>query len=215
MTIWWYHKKNWNRNDLGGGLYWPNICICICICVHYLILRSHDEITRAGAKELVRMSHRGCCRGGPTAHPLVDLLPLLHPFFGHITTFLTFWLLPLLHLFWTYCHQVDIRARWFLWNVSANSHMTSVTKRNMLDPTGKVGDCSYTRHNHHPLGWIFLQGENMSFFSFLIFFRKHCLHNVLNLHQLPNGTYRCYNCVPHILPTPCTSLTYVAEKVPS
>ena len=110
---------------------------------------------------------------------------------------------------------VSTRARWFLWNVSANSHMTSVTKRNMLDPTGKVGDCSYTRHNHHPLGWIFLQGENMSFFSFLIFFRKHCLHNVLNLHQLPNGTYRCYNCVPHILPTPCTSLTYVAEKVPS
>ena len=108
---------------------------------------------------------------------------------------------------------MDTRARWFLWNVSANSHMTSVTKRNMLDPTGKVGDCSYTRHNHHPLGWIFLQGENMSFFSFLIFFRKHCLHNVLNLHQLPNGTYRCYNCVPHILPTPCTSLTYVAEKV--
>ena len=76
--------------------------------MHYLIPRSHDEITRAGAKELVRMSHRGCCRGGPTAHPLVDLLPLLHPFFGHITTFLTFWLLPLLHLFWTYCHQFDM-----------------------------------------------------------------------------------------------------------
>ena len=100
--------SDWNRNNLGGGLYWPNICICICICVHYLILRSHDEITRAGAKELVRMSHRGCCRGGPTAHPLVDLLPLLHPFFGHITTFPTFWLLPLLHLFWTYC-QADLR----------------------------------------------------------------------------------------------------------
>ena len=61
------------------------------------------------------------------------------------------------------------RARWFLWNVSANSHMTSVTKRNMLDPTGKVGDCSYTRHNHHPLGWIFLQGKIMIFFSFFIF----------------------------------------------
>ena len=58
-----------------------------------------------------------------------------------------------------------IRARWFLWNVSANSHMTSVTKRNMLDPTGKVGDCSYTPHNHHPLGCIFLEGRNMSFFS--------------------------------------------------
>ena len=58
--------------------------------MHYLILRSHDEITRAGAKALVRMSHRGCCRGGPTAHPLVDLLPLLHPFFGHITTFTSF-----------------------------------------------------------------------------------------------------------------------------
>ena len=114
-----------------------------------------------------------------------------------------------------WCILLSSKARWFLWNVSAHSHMTSVTKRNMLDPTGKVGDCSYTPHNHHPLGWIFLQGENMSFFSFLIFFRKHCLHNVLNLHQLPNGTYRCYNCVPHILPTPCTSLTYVAEKVPS
>ena len=61
------------------------------------------------------------------------------------------------------------RARWFLWNVSANSHMTSVTKRNMLDPTGKVGDCSYTLHNHHPLGWIFLKGKNMSFFIFSIF----------------------------------------------
>ena len=118
-----------------------------------------------------------------------------------------------LHPHFTMCMSLNSRARWFLWNVSANSHMTSVTKRNMLDPTGKVGDCSYTPHNHHPLGWIFLQGENMSFFSFLIFFRKHCLHNVLNLHQLPNGTYRCYNCVPHILPTPCTSLTYVAEKV--
>ena len=40
--------------------------------------------------------------------------------------------------------------------------------------------------------WLnFLQGENMSFFSFLIFFRKHCLHNVLNLHQLPNRTHLC------------------------
>ena len=51
--------------------------------MHYVILRSHDDITRAGAKELVRMSHRGCCRGGPTAHPLVDLLPLLHPFWTY------------------------------------------------------------------------------------------------------------------------------------
>ena len=91
--------------------------------------------------------------------------------------------------------------------------MTSVTKRNMLDPTGKVGDCSYTPHNHHPLGWIFLQGKNMSFFYFFYFLRKQCLHKVLNLHQLPNEAYRCYNCVPNILPTPCTSLTYVAEKV--
>ena len=67
-------------------------------------------------------------------------------------------------------NTLHARARWFLWNVSANSHMTSVTKRNMLDPTGKVGDCSYTPHNHHPLGWIFLQGKNMSFFYFFLIF---------------------------------------------
>ena len=47
---------------------------------------------------------------------------------------------------------VDIRARSFLWNVSASSHMTSVTQRNILDPMGVVGDCSYTPHNNHLVG---------------------------------------------------------------
>ena len=46
------------------------------------------------------------------------------------------------------------RARWFLWNVSASSHMTSVTQRNILDPMGVVGDCSYTPHNNDLVGWI-------------------------------------------------------------
>ena len=62
--------------------------------------------------------------------------------------------------------------------------------------------------------WLnFFTRRKYEFFLFFLFFRNNCLHNVLNLHQLPNGTYRCYNCVPHILPTPRTSLTYVAEKV--
>merc|ERR1712116_100798 len=62
--------------------------------------------------------------------------------------------------------------------------------------------------------WLnfFYKAKNM-IFLFFYFFRKHCLHKLLNLHQLPNGAYRCYNCVASILPTPCTSLTYVAEKV--
>ena len=98
---------------------------------------------------------------------------------------------------------------WRSWFFSASSHMTSVTKRNILDSMGEARGRSYTPHKHHPLGWIFLQGKMWFFY----FFRKHCLHKVLNLHQLPNGAYRCYNCVTHILPTPCTSLTYVAEKV--
>ena len=50
--------------------------------------------------------------------------------------------------------EVPARARWFLWNVSASSHMTSVTQRNILDPMGVVGDCSYTPHNNHLFGWI-------------------------------------------------------------
>ena len=62
--------------------------------------------------------------------------------------------------------------------------------------------------------WLnFFTRQKYDFFIFSYLFRKHCLHKVLNLHQLPNGTYRCYNCVPLILPTPCPSLTYVAEKV--
>ena len=120
---------------------------------------------------------------------------------------------PYTWIFFFSIHSTANRARWFLWNVSAISHMTSVTKRN-IDPTGKVGDCSYTLHNHQPLGWIFFTRQKMWFFLFFYFFRKHCLHKLLNLHQLPNGAYRCYNCVTHILPTPCTSLTYVAEKWP-
>ena len=61
--------------------------------------------------------------------------------------------------------------------------------------------------------WLnFFTRQKYDFFIIFYFFRKHCLHKVLNLHQLPNGAYRCYNCVTHILPTPCTSLTYVAEN---
>ena len=47
--------------------------------------------------------------------------------------------------------------------------MTSVTKRNIIDPMGEARGCSYTRHKHHPLGWIFLQGKNMIFLLFFIF----------------------------------------------
>ena len=65
---------------------------------------------------------------------------------------------PYTWIFFFSIHSTANRARWFLWNVSAISHMTSVTKRN-IDPTGKVGDCSYTPHNHQPLGWIILSGH--------------------------------------------------------
>ena len=58
---------------------------------------------------------------------------------------------------------------WRSWFFSASSYMTSVTKRNILDSMGEARGRSYTRHNHHPLGWIFLQGKIMIFFSFFIF----------------------------------------------
>ena len=94
---------------------------------------------------------------------------------------------------------------WRSWFFSASSHMTSVTKRNILDSMGEARGRSYTPHKHHPLGWIFFTRQKYEFFYFL---RKQCLQKVLNLHRLPNEAYRCYNCVPNILPTPCTSLTY-------
>ena len=62
----------------------------------------------------------------------------------------------------------DTRARWFLWNVSASSHMTSVTQRNILAPMGVVGNCSYTPHNNHLNGWILLQCKNM--YLFILYF---------------------------------------------
>ena len=62
---------------------------------------------------------------------------------------------------------------------------------------GEARGRSYTPHKHHPLGWIFLQGKMWFFY----FFRKHCLHKVLNLHQLPNGAYRCYKDTPTCLHT--------------
>ena len=95
---------------------------------------------------------------------------------GAITLFIFITNLRAYCLFWRFLlsfgDNIRIRARWFLWNVSANPHMTSVTKRNMLDPTGKVGDCSYTPHNHHPLGWIFFTRQKIWVFLLFLFFQK-------------------------------------------
>ena len=112
--------------------------------------------------------------------------------------------------FWSV--QVHNRARWFLWNVSANSHMTSVTKRNMLDPTGKVGDCSYTLHNYHTVGWIFFTRQKMMFFIFAYYSLQNVFRCVFNHRQLPRWASTQHICVLLTFPTPRTSPTLMAEK---
>ena len=98
------------------------------------------------------------------------------------------------------------------WNVSASSHMTSVTKRNTLDPMGDVGGCSYTPHNYHVVGWIFLPRPKRLFVSFCRCSPNNTFRCVFNHHQLPRWASTQHNCAPLTFPTPRTSPTLVAEK---
>ena len=77
---------------------------------------------------------------------------------------------------------------------------------------GEVGGCSYTPHNYHVVGWIFLPRPKRLFVSFCRCSPNNAFRCVFNHHQLPRWASTQHNCAPLSFPTPRTSPTLVAEK---
>ena len=79
---------------------------------------------------------------------------------------------------------------------------------------GALGGCSYTPHNHHAIGWIFLTRQKKPFLIFVNFNPPIAFNCVFNHHQLPKGAFLHHNCFPWAILVPRTTTTLVAENVP-